>query len=111
MGQQLVAVADTQHRHLRVHAGLEPLSQPFAPVGMIAHHCVRAGDDHSCDVGRSRQDRAAAHIEKTMRDGPPQAGGDPVAEVGVRARRLADFGMGAAGDGDQDGFLHGARRM
>ena len=47
MGQELMAVTDTQHRRPRTDGGFEPRGGPLAPGLALRHHGTGPGDDDS----------------------------------------------------------------
>ena len=85
MREQLVAIADAEHRRALRHGAREPAGGAFAPVLAVRHHRMRTGQHRARDGGGIGQRVAAARIDHG--DGQRVAGqavGDPVLEVAVR---------------------------
>ncbi len=95
MGQQLMAVADAEHRQARAHAIGQPGRGALAPVGAVGHHLVRTGDDHATQAGRFGQRVALAGIDELdrLRVGA-EAACDPVLEIAVRGAQRVQRAAG-----------------
>ncbi|MNS58552.1 hypothetical protein D3C72_914740 [compost metagenome] len=104
VGQQLVAVADAEHRHVVVRGLPQPGGTAFAPFGVVGDEGGRAGHQHAGEVARIGQVGAMLDVDH---DGLVffQASGhpDPVRKAPVTAQRR----HGAAGFKDQEGrWIH-----
>src|SRR5690554_627181 len=55
MGQQLVAIANSEKWHVGLDGLFYPAGGFFAPVRFVADHCRRAGNDDTSPVAGSRR--------------------------------------------------------
>lgn len=76
MRQQLMAIADAEHRHARVGNIAQPCRTAFAPVVAFGDHRPGAGDDDGGKPGRRRQRLPRLHVHRDRLVGV-QAGRDP----------------------------------
>jgi glycyl-tRNA synthetase alpha chain len=99
MRDQLVAVADAEHRQPRVEAVAQPVGGAFAPVVAVGDHRAGAGDQHAGIPGMPGQRIAGFDVRHRGLVGA-QAGGDadPVREPPVATHG----GDGLAGFDDQE---------
>ena len=107
VGQELVAVADAEHRQTGGHRLLEPAAHGFAETFALADHAGRAGEHRASDltvVGQRFAIDGADNLQRQAAVG--KQGGDVlfvVAETGADAG-----GRGAEFD-DNQGFGSGLR--
>ncbi|MNV44896.1 hypothetical protein D3C71_1366740 [compost metagenome] len=104
VGEQLVAVADAEHRALVMDHPAQPLRAALAPVGAVGDIGSRAGDDHPGEVPVVGQGAAVFDIDHHGLVGL-QPGGhpDPMRKPPVAAQR----GDGLAGFKNQErGGIH-----
>jgi hypothetical protein len=104
VGQQLVAVADAEHRRIQLGGVADPFGGALAPVFLVGHHGRRTGDEDRPVAARAG--RALAFIDGHDFDfGMAQAGGATYL-VGVTTIVGLEGGIGIAGLDDQDWGRH-----
>ena len=114
MGQQLVAVADAQHRHALRHRIGQPPGGGLAPGRTVGDHGVRSRQHHAAAAGQQGgHGRQLAGIGAWVEGGDVQRQAAAVQPLGYPVFKVAqlggEIGQGVAQLEDEDvcGRLHG----